>query len=67
VALRKHLYFRGFVAQFERIMTRRLAYFLAGLLAAGGLRADTADSALIKAAVVESNVAYLRVNEVAES
>jgi len=66
VALRKHLYFRGFVAQFERIMTRRLAYFLAGLLAAGGLRADTADSALIKAAVVESNVAYLRVNEVAE-
>jgi len=48
-------------------MTRCFLSLFAGLLAAGGgLRADTADSALIKAAVVESNVAYLRVNEVAE-
>jgi hypothetical protein len=46
VAVRKHLYFRGFVPHFKRSMTRRFfnlsALALAALFAAGGsLRADT--------------------------
>jgi hypothetical protein len=64
----KQLYFRGIVAQFEGIMTRRLLSLFAVLLATcGGLRADTTGPALIKASLMESNVAYLRVSTVAEA
>jgi hypothetical protein len=53
-------------------MTRRSLWIfvmaLAGLLAAQfSLRADTTDTALVKSAVLESNVAYLRVGQVGKN
>ncbi len=46
-------------------MTRRFLSLFAVWLAAGcGLRADTTDSALLKAAILENNVTYLRVGQV---
>ena len=62
------LYFRRFVAQFGRRMTRRfLVIFvlaLAGLPAAQiSLRADTAATALA-AAVLENDILYLRASHV---
>jgi len=48
-------------------MTRHSFILSAGLLMiCGSLRAGTTNAALAKAAVLESNVAYLRVNQVAE-
>jgi len=67
VAVRKHLYFRGFVAQFGRIMTRRFSclFIFSGLLAVcGPLHADTTNAALVKSAILENNIAYLRVGQV---
>jgi hypothetical protein len=66
VAVRKHLYFRHFVAQFGCRMTRRSPWIstvaLAGLLAAQiSSRADITDAAPVKSAIFEGNVAYLRV------
>ena len=63
------LYFRRFVAQFGRRMTRRFLWVfvlaLAGLSAAQiSLRADTAATALARAAVLENNVLYLRASHV---
>ena len=66
---RKQLYFRAFVAHFVGRMTQRFFRFwilaLAGLpLAQLPLRADGLVAAPLKSALVESNVAYLRVREV---
>ena len=68
--MRKHLYFRPFVAQFGCSMTQRffrlLILALAGLLASPVLsRADTTNLALAKPEILEGNVAYLRVSHVA--
>ena len=66
VATRKHLYFRGFVAQFKYSMIQRFLNLfvlsLAFLLAAqNSLRADATNAALTKADVLENDVTYLRV------
>jgi hypothetical protein len=63
------LYFRRFVAQFGRRMTRRFLWIfvltLAGLPAAQiPLRADTAAAGLTRAAVLENDVLYLRASHV---
>ena len=63
------LYFRRFVAQFGRRMTRHFLWIfvlaLAGLPAAQmPLHADTATPALARAAVLESDVLYLRASHV---
>lgn len=48
-------------------MTRCFLGLFAGLLATNGwLRADTTNAALLKAAIVENNVAYLRVGDVSD-
>jgi hypothetical protein len=47
-------------------MTRRFLSLFTGLLAAaGGVQADTTNIALIKSTILENNVAYLRVGQVA--
>jgi hypothetical protein len=62
--MRKHLYFRRFVAQFGHGMTRHFFILSTGFFAiCGPLRADTND-ALVKSSILENNVAYLRVGEV---
>jgi len=66
------LYFRRFVAQFGRGMTRRFLWIfvmaLAGLPAAQiSLRADTTADALARAAVLENGILYLRAGHVAKN
>jgi hypothetical protein len=69
VAVRKHLYFHGFVAQFNGTMTRRFyewfvlpaAIFLSAQISA------RADDALAKSAILENDTLYLRVGEVAKN
>ena len=49
-------------------MTRRFFSLFAVLLATGGgLRADTTNTPLVQAAILENNVAYLRVGDVADN
>ena len=65
---RSPLYFRGGVAQFSHSMTLRFISLLTILLAlAGSLRADPTNAALARAVVLENNVAYLRVGQVADN
>ena len=60
------LYFRRFVTQFEHSMTRQFFIFFSCLpLICVSLRADTTNTALARAVVLENNVAYLRVGRVA--
>jgi hypothetical protein len=66
------LYFRRFVAQFGRRMTRRFLWIfvmaLAGLPAAQiSLRADTTATALARAAVLENGILYLRASHVGKN
>lgn len=68
--MRKHLYFRRIVAQFNRPMTRRFSclFIFAGLLlTADSLCADTTNVAQVKSAILENNVAYLRVSSVGQN
>ena len=61
------VYFRVFVAHFYGSMTRRflsLIIFSSWLAGAGLLRAEATNAALVKAVVLEGNVAYLRVGAV---
>jgi hypothetical protein len=59
------LYFRRFVAQFGRSMTRHFLSLFASLLAlCGSLHADTTNDAPVKSFILENNIAYLRVGEV---
>jgi hypothetical protein len=67
--IRLPLYFFSPANHFNHTMTRRSPWIyvaaLAGLLAVQiSSRADTTDTALAKSAVLESNVAYLRVGQV---
>jgi hypothetical protein len=65
MAVRKHLYFRRFVAQFGREMMRYFLIILTGLLALGGsLRADTTNDTPVKSSILENNVTYLRIGKV---
>lgn len=53
-----------------RVMTRRfltLLFFSSWLAGAGLLRAESTNAALVRASVLESNVAYLRVGDVAKN
>jgi hypothetical protein len=68
--MRKHLYFRRFVAQCGGNMTQR--YFRLSILVLAGVlvaqvasSADTTNPALVKSEILEGNVAYLRVGHVA--
>jgi hypothetical protein len=69
IAVRKQLYFRPFVAQLGWRMTRRLfnlfvlsvAFFPAAQIS---LRADAADAALAKSAILENDVEYLRISHI---
>jgi hypothetical protein len=67
-AVRKHLYFPVFVTQLGCSMTRRfLNLFVLSLaflpLAQNSLRADTTNAAPAKSAILENDVAYLRVGD----
>jgi hypothetical protein len=69
VAARKQLYFHFFVAQFERQMTQRFYSFFV-LTPAIFLTAQTfarADEILAKSAVLENDVAYLRVSHIGKN
>jgi hypothetical protein len=62
------LYFRHFVAQFGRGMTRLFFSLFAGLLAmCGSLRADMTNDAPVKSSILENDVAYLRVGDVGKN
>ena len=69
VAVRKHLYFRRFVAQFDVSMTGRFCNYFVLALAAflAAQNSSRADSVLAKSAVLENDVAYLRVGEVGKN
>jgi hypothetical protein len=64
--MRKRLYFRGFVAQFGRKMTRRFLNYIFAFAILPALAISTQADAedLIKSAILENDVAYLRVNHV---
>jgi hypothetical protein len=63
----KHLYIYPITPHFKHGMTRGFFILFISLLAMGGsLRADVTNAALAKAVVLENNVAYLRVGQVAD-
>jgi len=72
IAVRKRLYFRCFIAQFECTMTRRFfSLFVLALaflpVAQNSLRAEATNAALANAVVLENEVAYLRVGNAAKN